>query len=70
MPQCHRCRRVQPTAEVRRTKLGWLCKDNWRGSRCWAIARAIKQAERVRRREERAAACRVAAPAQRKGTAS
>lgn len=34
MPECHRCRRVQPTAELRRTKLGWVCRDNGRGTRC------------------------------------
>jgi hypothetical protein len=27
MPRCHRCDRVQPTAEVRKTALGHVCKD-------------------------------------------
>jgi hypothetical protein len=27
MPVCRRCDRVQPTAEVRRTPLGFVCKD-------------------------------------------
>lgn len=53
MPACHRCDRVQATAEVRRTKLGWLCKDNSRGSRCWTIARDLKAALRHERRAQR-----------------
>jgi hypothetical protein len=53
MPACYRCARVQATAEVRRTKRGWLCKDNGKWSRCWQIARELRA---QRRNEERAAA--------------
>lgn len=56
MPECHRCHRVQPTAEVRRTKRGWLCKDNGVGTRCWQIVRELRAAARAARRQERAAA--------------
>jgi hypothetical protein len=27
MPRCHRCERIQPSAEVRRTSLGHVCLD-------------------------------------------
>jgi hypothetical protein len=27
MPVCLRCKKTQPTAEVRRTQKGWVCKD-------------------------------------------
>ena len=47
MPQCHRCERVQATAELRRTTRGYVCKDNGKGTRCDEIAREI----RMRRRE-------------------
>jgi hypothetical protein len=50
MPACHRCDRVQATAEVRRTRLGWLCKENSRGTRCWTIARELAVAVRRERR--------------------
>jgi hypothetical protein len=50
MPACRKCDRVQATAEVRRTKLGWLCKENGRGSRCWTIARELAAAARRERR--------------------
>lgn len=46
MPQCHRCERVQATAELRRTSLGYVCKDNGIGSRCWKIARELRAAAR------------------------
>lgn len=39
MPRCWRCNRIQATAEVRRTSLGHVCKDNGPGSRCWTIVR-------------------------------
>lgn len=48
MPQCHRCERVQATAELRRTSLGFLCKDNGKGTRCDETARA----RRIQRRRE------------------
>jgi hypothetical protein len=51
MPECRRCERVQATAEVRRTTLGWLCKDNAAGSRCWTIARELAAARRRERRD-------------------
>ena len=47
MPQCHRCERVQATAEVRRTPLGYLCKDNGKGTRCDAIARELRVQRRA-----------------------
>jgi hypothetical protein len=54
MPECRKCGRVQSTAEVRRTKLGWLCKDNGVGTRCWTIARELSaRAARVERRASR-----------------
>ena len=53
MPECRKCQRVQATAEVRRTTLGWLCKDNGRGSRCWTIARELAAAAREQRRARR-----------------
>ena len=63
MPQCHRCGRVQATAELRRTKLGFLCKDNRgpdqrrpAGSRCWQIVRELRAAARKASNELRAAA--------------
>lgn len=28
MPDCHRCERTFPTAEVRRTSKGYVCKDS------------------------------------------
>ena len=43
MPQCRRCERVQATAEVRRTPLGYVCKDNGKGTRCDEIARARRR---------------------------
>jgi len=51
MPQCHRCQRVQATAELRRTSLGFLCKDNDRFSRCWKIWRELRTERRAARRE-------------------
>lgn len=50
MPQCHRCERVQATAELRRTKLGHVCKDNGAWSRCATIARELRQLRRAGRR--------------------
>jgi hypothetical protein len=50
MPACHRCERVQATAELRRTKLGFVCKDNDRWSRCAKIARELRAARRQARR--------------------
>lgn len=46
MPQCHRCERVQATAELRRTPLGHVCKDNDKWSRCYAIARELRAKRR------------------------
>jgi hypothetical protein len=46
MPQCHRCKRVQATGELRRTSLGFLCRDNGKGSRCWTIVRELRAAAR------------------------
>lgn len=46
MPQCHRCERVQATAELRRTSIGYLCKENGPGSRCWKITRELRGAAR------------------------
>ena len=53
MPQCHRCQRVQATAELRRTTRGFLCKDNDKHSVCWRIAHELRTAAR---RAARAAA--------------
>lgn len=46
MPRCYRCERVQATAELRRTKRGWLCKDNQAFSRCAAITKQLRAAAR------------------------
>lgn len=46
MPVCHRCERMQPSAELRRTALGHICKENGRGSHCWELAREIRAAKR------------------------
>lgn len=46
MPVCHRCERTLPTGELRRTKLGYLCKENDRFSVCARITRAKKAARR------------------------
>lgn len=43
MPACHRCERVQSSAEVRRTKLGFVCKDNGPWSRCATLARELRK---------------------------
>lgn len=50
MPQCHRCQRVQATAELRRTPLGHVCKDNGKWSRCAAIAHELRAAARASRK--------------------
>jgi hypothetical protein len=46
VPICNRCGRMQATAELRRTQLGYLCKDNGPGTRCWTIAREHRQEHR------------------------
>jgi hypothetical protein len=46
MPECHRCERVQATAELRRTSLGYLCKDNGPGTHCYVLARERRMRER------------------------
>ena len=43
MPSCHRCLRVQSSAELRRTSLGYLCKDNGPGTRCFVLARGLRE---------------------------
>lgn len=53
MPECYRCHRVQPTAEVRRTSRGWLCKENAQFTRCWFIVRELAAAARAERRAQR-----------------
>lgn len=54
MPQCYRCERMLPTAEVRRTSKGWLCKDNGVRdrvmTRCERIRRELAQAARAARK--------------------
>ena len=50
MPECRRCHRVQATAELRRTTLGHVCKENGRGTRCWTIARGLRAELRRERR--------------------
>ena len=52
MPVCHRCERVLPTGELRRTTLGFLCKENQRFSRCWQITRELAAERRAARRRE------------------
>lgn len=42
MPECRKCHRVLATAELRRTKLGWLCRDNGKWSRCARIALELR----------------------------
>ncbi len=51
---CHRCGRVQATAELRRTSLGYLCKDNGPGTPCFAVARERRMRERRSRTPEQA----------------
>ena len=46
MPQCHRCERVQSSAELRRTPRGFVCKENGKGTRCAEIARALRSERR------------------------
>lgn len=46
MPRCWRCNRIQATAEVRRTSLGHVCKDNGPGTPCWTIVRERRAARR------------------------
>jgi hypothetical protein len=48
MPECHRCGRLQATAELRRTSLGYLCKDNGPGTRCFILTRERRLNERRR----------------------
>lgn len=50
MPQCRLCERVLPSAEVRRTPLGYVCKDNKRGTRCH---QRLLEFRKVRRRTQR-----------------
>ena len=53
MPQCHRCERVQATAELRRNGIGgFVCRENGKGTRCAEIAREL----RAERRREAVAA--------------
>lgn len=55
MPECHRCARVQATAELRRTSRGYVCKDNGPGTRCRALTRERRELERRERLAERLA---------------
>ena len=50
MPECHRCGRIQATVELRRTSLGFVCKDNGLWSRCFALTREHREEERRARR--------------------
>jgi hypothetical protein len=52
MPACHRCERVQATAELRRTSLGFVCKDNDKWSRCAAIAKELRAKARAAKRAD------------------
>jgi len=55
MPRCWRCNRIHATAEVRRTSLGHVCKDNGPGTTCWTIVRdrrAKREAEQATERAE------------------
>ena len=54
MPECRRCGRIQATAELRRTSLGYLCKDNGPGTRCFVLTRERRMQERRRKREQAA----------------
>jgi hypothetical protein len=58
MPACHRCERVQATAELRRTSLGFVCKDNDKWSRCAAIAKELRAKARAAKRADTAARLR------------
>jgi hypothetical protein len=53
MPECHRCARMRATAELRRTRSGYLCFDNGPGTRCAMIAHE-RRAEEGRARRVRA----------------
>ena len=48
MPECHRCGRMQATAELRRTTLRFLCRDNARGTLCFTLTRERREAREVR----------------------
>lgn len=48
MPQCHRCERVQATAELRRNGHGsYVCRENGKGTRCDEIARELRTQRRA-----------------------
>jgi hypothetical protein len=47
---------VQATAELRRTRLGFLCKDNGAGTRCYVLTRVRRIDERRQRTTKVAAA--------------
>lgn len=60
MPQCRHCLRDLPTAEVRRTKLGYVCKERsprelGKFSRCVKIARELRAQRRAEARRQQAA---------------
>lgn len=56
MPVCHRCERVQPTGELRRTSLGHVCLEGAnRFSPCRTIERALRADRRAAARTARRA---------------
>jgi hypothetical protein len=59
MPECHHCGRLLPTGELRRTVLGFVCKENGelgKASLCARMTVERRQAERERRAPRREAA--------------
>ena len=49
MPTCHRCGRLQPTGELRRTSLGFVCLEGGelgKSSRCLRLAAERRAVER------------------------
>lgn len=56
MPECRRCRRVQPRCELRATSLGFVCLEHGelgKESRCAKLELDVKHADRAARRTER-----------------
>lgn len=56
MPVCRRCERVQATAELRRTPLGYVCKDNGTWSRCASLTEELRAIDAPLRIDRRSAA--------------
>jgi hypothetical protein len=68
VPECRDCRRVLPTCEVRRLPSGgWRCKDAGKGTRCWTLARELREQEKRERRRRHHGETLQAEPVKRQG---